>query len=223
GRASLNLSNSLSSLPLFVDDQHIGGRIKNFQLPYDACHPILLLKNHQLTQTHIQNLHAGLQGTISMRSVTRKIIQKFITCFKCKPSFLDSSRPFLSCGACDYVDNTLSGFSCRDLSDINQNRLVRWQRVEQLRQHFLKQIRTNFPDNPINQLQQRQKWKINKGELLKIGQVILVKQQNLQPFHWIMGLVRDIHPGLDNVAKGASIIQRRSYKPIIQVGNFTNR
>lgn len=34
------------------------------------------------------------------------------------------------------VGDILSGVPCRDLTDSNQNRLLHWQRVKQLRQHF---------------------------------------------------------------------------------------
>lgn len=94
---------------------------------YNARHPILLPRTHRLTQLviereHIRNLHAGLQGTIackatavrplSIRSTTRSIIRKCITCFKCKPMNSEAimgipprvvpSRPFSNCGV-DYA------------------------------------------------------------------------------------------------------------------------
>jgi len=34
------------------------------------------------------------------------------------------------------VGTPLNGLPCVDLSDVNENRLLRWQRVEQIRQHF---------------------------------------------------------------------------------------
>jgi len=34
------------------------------------------------------------------------------------------------------VGTTLNGLPYVDLSDVNENRLLRWQRVEQIRQHF---------------------------------------------------------------------------------------
>lgn len=86
------------------------------------------------------------------------------------------------------VGDALSAFPCRDLSDINQNRLVRWQRVEQLRQHFWSRWSLEY----LNQLQQRHKWTENKGSQLEVGQLVLIKQPNLSPLQWILGRVRDI-------------------------------
>jgi len=34
------------------------------------------------------------------------------------------------------VGMTLNGLPCVELSDVNENRLLQWQRVEQIRQHF---------------------------------------------------------------------------------------
>jgi len=34
------------------------------------------------------------------------------------------------------VGMTLNGLPCVELSDFNENRLLQWQRVEQIRQHF---------------------------------------------------------------------------------------
>ncbi|KYM83745.1 Tyrosine-protein phosphatase non-receptor type 11 [Atta colombica] len=129
----VNTSSNILSLSPFLDENglmRVGGRLKNSNLAFNACHPILLPRKHILTQRiiereHTRNLHAGLQATmafvrqrfwpLSLRSTVRGIIQKCI-------HFL--------------VGTTLNGLSCVDLSDVNENRLLRWQRVEQIRQHF---------------------------------------------------------------------------------------
>jgi len=47
----------------------VGGRLKNSNLAFNVCHPILLPRKHILTQRiieceHTRNLHAGLQATM---------------------------------------------------------------------------------------------------------------------------------------------------------------
>ncbi|XP_036150809.1 uncharacterized protein LOC118648578 [Monomorium pharaonis] len=128
----LKSSSHLLSLSPFLDDNNlirVGGRLRNSELSYDAKHPILLPKHHILTEliiknTHIRNLHAGLQGTMAatrqlfwplgIRSITRKIIKQCVICFKCNPSNsvakmgnlpaprVKPSRPFTTCGI-DYA------------------------------------------------------------------------------------------------------------------------
>jgi len=107
----------------------VGGRLKNPNLAFNACHPILLRRKHILThriieREHTRNLHAGLQATmafvrqrfwpLSLRSTVRGIIQKCITCFRAKSnrsealmgslsvSRVNISRPFSRCGV-DYA------------------------------------------------------------------------------------------------------------------------
>ncbi|XP_018398199.1 PREDICTED: uncharacterized protein LOC108776166 [Cyphomyrmex costatus] len=57
------------------------------------------------------------------------------------------------------IGTTVDSFPCHDLSDISENRLVRWQRVEQLRQHFWRRWSSEY----LHTLQACSKWKISKG------------------------------------------------------------
>lgn len=124
------LKSSSHLLSPFIDDNNLlRGRLRNSELSYDARYPILLPKHHILTELiirreHIRNLHTGLQGTIAalrqmfwpldVRSITRKVIRRCITCFKCKPLNSETkmgslpaprvrpARPFNFCGV-DYA------------------------------------------------------------------------------------------------------------------------
>lgn len=99
------------------------------------------------------------------------------------------------------VGNPLNSFPCRDFSDINENRLLRWQRVQQLRQHFWHRWSLEY----LQSLQRRNKWKSNKGPQLKPNQLVLVKQQGLAPMQWLIGRVESIHPGADGEIRVATI------------------
>ncbi|XP_018376619.1 PREDICTED: uncharacterized protein LOC108769890 [Trachymyrmex cornetzi] len=57
------------------------------------------------------------------------------------------------------IGEPLNSFPCRDVSDVNENRLIRWQRVEQVRQHFWRRWSTEY----LHSLQERTKWRSNKG------------------------------------------------------------
>lgn len=89
------------------------------------------------------------------------------------------------------VDDEMNSFPCPDLKDIKKNRLLRWQRVEQLRQHFWSRWHLEY----LNQLQQRQKWKTNKGDQLKPGQIVLIKQQGVASLQWNIDRLQQIHLG----------------------------
>jgi len=128
----INISSNILSLSPFLDESglmRVGGRLKNSNLAFNACHPILLPRKHILTQRiikreHTRNLHADLQATmafvrqrfwpLSLRSTVRGILQKCVTCFKAKSnqsealmgslpaSQVNVSRPFSRCGI-DYA------------------------------------------------------------------------------------------------------------------------
>ncbi|XP_011884052.1 PREDICTED: uncharacterized protein LOC105571188 [Vollenhovia emeryi] len=99
------------------------------------------------------------------------------------------------------VGTLLNGFPSSDLCDVNENRLVRWQRVEQLRQHFWRRWSTEY----LHSLQERHKWKINKGRQLKQDQLVLLKQQGLAPLNWMLGRVEQVHNDSDGNARSATV------------------
>lgn len=127
----IDKTSSLLSLAPFVHTDgliRVGGRLKNWNLDFETCRPILLPRNHILTrriieQEHTRIAHGGVQSTmasirqrywpLSLRSTTRKIIRSCITCFKAKllqseakmaslpAERVSVSRPFAHCGV-DY-------------------------------------------------------------------------------------------------------------------------
>lgn len=99
------------------------------------------------------------------------------------------------------IGTTINSFPYPDLKDINENRLVRWQRVEQIRQHFWKRWSTEY----LHCLQERRKWKSSKGIQLEPNQIVLINQQGLPPLQWALGRVQNIHVGSDGVARSATV------------------
>ncbi|XP_043064474.1 uncharacterized protein LOC122320346 [Drosophila ficusphila] len=122
-------SNSkLSSLHPILDDSgliRVGGRLQNSLLDYDARHPILLPKDHPVTQAivahfHHKFLHAGPQSLLAAlrqrfwpiggRKTVAAIVNKCIRCFRLKPRMMEHimaplpasrvqpSRPFTTTG-----------------------------------------------------------------------------------------------------------------------------
>lgn len=99
------------------------------------------------------------------------------------------------------VGAVLNSFACSDLNDINENRLTRWQIIEQIRQHFWRRWSNEY----LHSLQERTKWRTSKGPQLLPSQLVLIKQQNLTPLQWTLGRIQDIHPDANNVARTATI------------------
>jgi len=126
-RDSIDASSLLLSLSPFIapDSIRMGGILHKSTLEFNACHPILLPRGHELVkriieQEHNRNAHVGVQATmttdrqlcwpLSLRSSVRKIIQNCVTCFKAKPALSEIimgslpvghvtvSRSFYHCG-----------------------------------------------------------------------------------------------------------------------------
>ncbi|XP_011859054.1 PREDICTED: uncharacterized protein LOC105556570 [Vollenhovia emeryi] len=95
----------------------------------------------------------------------------------------------------------LNSILCHNVHDINENRLTRWQRVEQIRQHFWQRWSNEY----LHYLQERTKWRLNKGIQLKPKQLVLIRQQGLAPLQWLLGRVQEVHTGSDGVTRAATV------------------
>lgn len=99
------------------------------------------------------------------------------------------------------IGTALNSFPTPDLTDSKEGTLLRWQRVEQIRQHFWKRWSSEY----LNTLTERHKWKITKGYQLKLGQLVLIQQAGFGPTQWPLGRVQQIHPGADGIARTATV------------------
>ncbi|GBN45406.1 hypothetical protein AVEN_185238-1 [Araneus ventricosus] len=94
---------NVSNLNVFLDDDdliRVGGRLTNSELSFDQKHPILLPRDHKLTDIimehfHIKNLHVGAQTLLHLvrqeywplngRNNARRIVHECLKCYKTKP------------------------------------------------------------------------------------------------------------------------------------------
>ncbi|XP_075990292.1 uncharacterized protein LOC142985935 [Anticarsia gemmatalis] len=109
-------------------------------------------------------------------------------------------RPLTSIPQPDYQDQSLS-------------HLTRFQRIEQLRQHFWVRWSKEF----ISELQQRTKWRTCKDGL-KLDALVVIKE-DLPPLKWRLGRIVKIYPGSDGIARVADVrtsigVVRRSFSKI---------
>lgn len=79
----------------------------------------------------------------------------------------------------------------RILTDIPNNRLSRWQLVQTIRQHFWNRWYKDY----IHQLQQRSHHRQPRGIALEVGQLVLLKEDNLPSYKWRLGRILHVHPG----------------------------
>lgn len=98
------------------------------------------------------------------------------------------------------IGRRLTSLPDPDVRDIQINRLSRFQHIQMLYQHFWNRWSMEY----ISELQTRGKWKTNMDNL-KVGQLVLVKDNNLPPLNWRLGRIATVFPGIDNRVRVASI------------------
>ncbi|CAH2093398.1 unnamed protein product [Euphydryas editha] len=84
---------------------------------------------------------------------------------------------------------------------INCKNVNRYERLEQLRQHFWDRWRREY----IAELQQRTRWRVREAELRE-GDLVLLKEEHLPPMNWRLARVDRLHPGGDGVSRVADVL-----------------
>ncbi|KAJ0175356.1 hypothetical protein K1T71_009497 [Dendrolimus kikuchii] len=108
----------------------------------------------------------------------------------------------------------------QDLTSAVTQHLTRYDRVEQMRQHFW----TRWSKEYISELQRRVKWQKNVNTLTP-DTLVLIKEENLPPLKWRLGRVLQTFTGKDGISRvadvktAAGIIQRSFSKicPLLQL------
>ncbi|XP_070515856.1 uncharacterized protein [Cardiocondyla obscurior] len=113
------------------------------------------------------------------------------------------------------IGAALYSYPVEELTQVSEKRLSRWQRIEQLRQHFWKRWSSEY----LHTLMQRSKWQSNKGRAVLVGQLVLIQQPGLGPLQWLLGRISEVHPGADGVVRAATVKTKGGYltRPIVKL------
>ena len=98
------------------------------------------------------------------------------------------------------VGGPLTAIPEGDLTDVNPNRLSRWQLQQQMVQHFWKRWSNEYLVN----LQQRHKW-ATKRDNVNLNDLVLIKDETLPPMKWKLGRVIQLHPGHDECVRVVTV------------------
>jgi len=96
-----------------------------------------------------------------------------------------------------------------DVSDQPVNRLTRHQLLTQMRQHFWQRWSNEY----VTQLQQRHKWTEKSKADIKIGTMVLLRDETVSPMHWRLGRIVALHPGKDGLVR---IVDIKTSKGILK-------
>lgn len=110
------------------------------------------------------------------------------------------------------IQRPLTAIPEPSLAEIPDNRLSKWQRVQQFSQAIWKRWSNDY----LSDLQNRNKW-TSRRDNLHVGTMVLLKEDNLPPLKWSLGRVTDIHPGADGQIRVVTVqTQHGSYKRGVQ-------
>ena len=87
-----------------------------------------------------------------------------------------------------------------NFEDASVSTLRRWQLVQRMVQHFWRRWRQEY----LTQFFQRQKWNVRNLDY-KIGDVVLLKEDNLPPAKWLYGRIIQLHPGKDSLTRVVTV------------------
>ncbi|GFV62820.1 integrase catalytic domain-containing protein [Trichonephila clavipes] len=172
-------SNSrVKTLNPFIDNEgilRVGGRLRNSDINYNQKFPILLPSKHKLTYLiveyfHKKFLHSGPQSLLYQIRQNFWILNGRNICRKVVHN----------CVICCKANPT-----CTDqiMADLPKDRVIK-----------------NYPFNVsdyLNSLQQRNKWHFEKKNA-KIGDMVIIKEDNLPLCQWSLGRINNIYPGKDS-------------------------
>ena len=87
-----------------------------------------------------------------------------------------------------------------NITHLKTTRLSRWQRLTQLKQHFWQRWSLEY----LSEMQQRRKWQKGVTNII-VGQLALIRDDNLPPLKWKLGRISHTHPGADGVVRSVTL------------------
>lgn len=113
------------------------------------------------------------------------------------------------------VGGNLTAIPEASVFGIAENRLSRWQLVQQVTEGFWKSWSSDY----LHSLQQRPKWRII-NKLAKISQIVLLQNSLAPPSQWELGrITAGCHPGDDGLTRVVTVKTARSEfkRPIVKL------
>ncbi|XP_034836299.1 uncharacterized protein [Maniola hyperantus] len=98
------------------------------------------------------------------------------------------------------IGRPLTALPSPNVEDFSSNSLDRYSRLEKVRQQFWRRWQRDY----ISELQQRTKWRTNRGKL-NVGDLVLLQEDNIAPLNWRLGRVTALFPGTDGISRVADI------------------
>lgn len=120
------------------------------------------------------------------------------------PLSSDSNDPSSLTPAHFLIGESFSIIPDQNYVDVPYNRLKRFQLCQKMVQSFWERWIKEY----ISQLQVRSKWKHSDKIQLKIGDLVLIKEEDLPPLKWLTGRISKTFPGVDGIVRAVLVKTR---------------
>ncbi|XP_062537792.1 uncharacterized protein LOC134206116 [Armigeres subalbatus] len=152
-----------------------------------------------LWESAVKSFKTLLKRTIGSRSLVYDEFQTLLTQIEA----VLNSRPLtpVSNDPSDYealtpghflVQRPLTAIPEPNLDDLPENRLAAWQTV----QHFVQYLWRKWSTQYLSNLQNRTKW-TKKRNNVRVGTMVVLKDENQPPLNWLLGRITEVHTGAD--------------------------
>lgn len=103
------------------------------------------------------------------------------------------------------------------LAQVPTSRLSRWQNIQSRVQQFWKKWSLEY----LHTLQQRQKWKQENANF-NVGELVIVKEDNIPPNQWVIGRITAVHRGDDNLVRVVTVKMKNGEfkRPIVKLARL---
>ncbi|XP_062704582.1 uncharacterized protein LOC134286899 [Aedes albopictus] len=152
-----------------------------------------ILGNAHLTESELQTALVQVEAMLNSRPIT--------------PLPDDPSEERALTPGHFLIGRPLNAIPDPDLQDVPENRLSRYQRVQQLAGHFWSRWHKEY----LATLQIRYRW-TEALDNLAVGSIVVLKEEKIPPLKWPLGRVVSVHPGSD----GRLILPPSSLMPRIR-------
>lgn len=160
-----------------------------------------------LWEAAVKSFKTHFKKTIGVRNLTYDelvtVLVQIEACLNSRPLMQLSSDPndltVLTPGHF-LVQRPLTSIAEPNLDEIPENRLSMWQKTQSFVQTIWKKWSTQY----LSDLHNRTKWTKQKDNL-RVGTMVLLKEENLPPQRWLLGRVIKVHYGSDGNVRVAVV------------------
>nr|CAI5846002.1 unnamed protein product [Callosobruchus analis] len=99
------------------------------------------------------------------------------------------------------IGDVLTALPQADVKSLPDNRLRHYLFLQKLMQHFW----SRWSNEYLSSLQKRAKWYSSSSCEPKVGDLVVLKDENTAPQFWRLGRIQNLHPGSDGVVRVLSI------------------